>query len=100
MKCLVCPYISIEKVLINPRKDQDTERYGSLALKMLVDTLGLPEYLVSYISSSDESMILVVSHRDILVQLRFWLENLFKEATIVGEKYPFGNDEVIEIHMQ
>lgn len=54
------------------------------------------EFLTQLISAPDESMNLFITHRDSARNLIFWLENLFVQDGISGEKTPIENHQIYE----
>lgn len=96
---LVCPWVTREISIINPRKDQDTWRYNWMAPKILADnTKDLMKYLMNMVSSSYESMTLFITHRDSARHMIFWLMNMFDQDRIRGEKIPIDNDTMYEFY--
>lgn len=53
------------------------------------------EFLIELVSSPDESMHLIVAHRDSARHLITWLRNLFVQDGFFGEKTPIENDTLL-----
>ena len=96
---LSSPAIILEKSITNPPKNRDDDRYYSYGWKLFSDPSNarMNEFLTQLVSAPDESMNLFIAHRDSGRNLIFWLNNLFVQDGVSGEKTPIENDRIYEL---
>lgn len=82
-----------EEILRNPPKYKDNGRYNSFAEQLFKDNSNaIMNFLIQLVSSSEETMNLLITHKDISRHMIFWLSNLFATDTISGEKVSIKNN--------
>ncbi len=91
-----------EDVIINPPKNLANDRYNSYTQKLLVDgkSKWMVDYFTKFVSGAEESTTLFVTHRDPARDMIFWLNNLFQEDGVHGEKTQMDNDALCAIYFR
>ncbi|MBC7498840.1 hypothetical protein H7170_04325 [Candidatus Gracilibacteria bacterium] len=96
-KCIRCPRIQTIESLTNPAKNQIG---GTLSFASRFIGLGegrqkeLRQLILDIISSSSQSIHLIITHGDVMRHLLFLIESLFDQEKFIGLRHDVGNATV------